>query len=57
MGQNGFWDNPDGAKSVVSEVKQLKAAIEPIQALLQQIEDVRAMHELGEEASDPAQEK
>ena len=52
MGQSGFWDNPQGAKTVVSEVKVLKAAIEPVESLLRGVEDVRALYQLGEEAGD-----
>jgi peptide chain release factor 2 len=54
MGQPGFWDNPDAAKSVVAEVKALKALIEPLLAILRDIDDVRALLELAEEAKDPA---
>jgi len=52
MGESGFWDNPEAAKGVVSELKRLKAATDPIQALLSGIEDVRALYQLGEEAGD-----
>jgi peptide chain release factor 2 len=52
MGEPGFWDHPDGAKSIVAEVKILKATIEPMQAMLAAIEDVRALYQLGEEAGD-----
>jgi peptide chain release factor 2 len=52
MGEPGFWDHPDGAKSIVAEVKVLKAAIEPMQAMLAAIDDVRALYQLGEEAGD-----
>jgi peptide chain release factor 2 len=41
MGEPGFWDHPDGAKSIVAEVKVLKAIIEPV-------------YQLGTEADDPA---
>jgi peptide chain release factor 2 len=52
MGQPEFWDNPDGAKGIVAEMKILKATIEPITALLAKIDDVKAMYELGSEAGD-----
>src|SRR5436190_20910937 len=52
MGQGGFWDHQESAKTVVSEVKILKTQIEPVQDLLQRIEDVRALYQLGEEAGD-----
>src|SRR5205809_6471826 len=52
MGEGGFWDNQDSAKTVVSEVKQIKAAVEPVEELLRGVGDVRAMYELGAEAGD-----
>ena len=52
MGETSFWDHQDTAKSVVAEMKILKAAIEPVEAMLRGIEDVRAMYQLGEEAGD-----
>ncbi len=52
MGEPGFWDNQDTAKSVVGEVKVLKAVIEPVESLLRGVDDVRAMYQLGAEAGD-----
>jgi peptide chain release factor 2 len=52
MGEPGFWDHPDAAKSVVAEMKLIKVAIEPVQKLLTDIDDVRAMYQLGHEAGD-----
>jgi peptide chain release factor 2 len=52
MGQTGFWDNPEAARAVVTQVKTLKAQIDPLVELLKGIEDVRALHELAEEARD-----
>ncbi len=52
MGEGSFWDNQDTAKSVVAELKIIKAAIEPVEAMLRAIEDVRAMYQLGEEVGD-----
>jgi peptide chain release factor 2 len=54
MGEPGFWDNQDAAQGLVSEMKQIKAAIEPIDELLRGVDDVRAMYELGSEAGDQA---
>jgi len=53
MGEPGFWDHPDGAKSIVAEVKVLKSTIEPMQAMIAAIGDVRALYQLGTEAEDP----
>jgi peptide chain release factor 2 len=52
MGAEGFWDNQEAARAVVGEVKVLKATIDPIESLLREIEDCRAMIQLGEEAGD-----
>jgi peptide chain release factor 2 len=52
MGEAGFWDNPERAKTIVSELKVLKAQIEPITNMLAGIEDVRALYQLAEEAGD-----
>jgi peptide chain release factor 2 len=52
MGQPGFWDYPDQAKSVVGEVKGLKSIIDPVEDLLRAVGDVRALYQLGEEAGD-----
>jgi peptide chain release factor 2 len=52
MGEAGFWDDPTEAKSVVAQVKVLKASIEPIESMLRGIDDVQAMSQLGEEAGD-----
>jgi peptide chain release factor 2 len=52
MGQPGFWDNQETAKSTVAEVKVLKAMIDPVDAMLKGIDDVRAMYQLGEEVGD-----
>jgi len=53
MGQAGFWDDPERARAVVSELKSLKATIDPLAAVLAGIDDARAMWELAEEADDP----
>jgi peptide chain release factor 2 len=52
MGQTGFWDNPDQAKKIVSELKVIKAQMDPILGLLAEIDDVKAMYELASEAED-----
>jgi peptide chain release factor 2 len=52
MGQPGFWDNQESAKAVVAETKILKATIDPIEQLITDIDDVRALQELGAEAGD-----
>src|SRR5688572_5937612 len=54
MGEPGFWDKPEKARSIVSELKVLKAIIDPLQDVLSGLDDVRAMHELAQEADDQA---
>ena len=54
MGESGFWDNPEAAKGIVSELKLVKAAVTPVQEMLAAIDDVRALCQLGEEAGDEA---
>ncbi|HZL35091.1 MAG TPA: peptide chain release factor 2 [Tepidisphaeraceae bacterium] len=52
MGEAGFWDHQESAKAIVSELKAIKAAIDPVGDLLRAIGDVNAMYELGAEAGD-----
>lgn len=54
MGQADFWSDPESAKAVVSELKILKAQIDPLDRLMTGIEDVRALLQLAEEADDQA---
>lgn len=54
MGQADFWNNQEKAKLVVAEMKILKAQVEPIQKIIADIEDVKALVELAEEADDQA---
>ncbi len=53
MGSDGFWDHPELAKPIVSELKTIKAATDPVEQLEKQLEDVRALHQLGAEVNDP----
>src|SRR5947209_1515775 len=52
MGETGFWDNQEAAKPVIHELKSLKSQIDPLEAILKGIDDVRALYELAEEAGD-----
>jgi len=52
MGEEGFWNNQEAAKPIIQELKVLKAQIDPLEAILKQIDDVRALYELAEEAGD-----
>ncbi len=52
MGEPGFWDHPEEAKSIVAEAKLIKTTIDPVLNVLKDLEDVRAMQELGAEVGD-----
>ncbi len=52
MGEVGFWDNQEAAKPIIHELKLLKSQIDPLEAILKGIDDVRALYELAEEAGD-----
>jgi peptide chain release factor 2 len=53
MGQPGFWDNQDTAKTVVAEAKVLKAMLDPIEQITTALDDTKALYDLGIEAADP----
>ncbi len=50
----GFWDQPDRARTVVEEVRQLKRWIEPYQDLAQRVTDARELATLNADEPDPA---
>jgi len=52
MGSADFWDDQERAQKILSEMKRLKASIEPVQDMLDGLGDVRAMKELADEAED-----
>jgi peptide chain release factor 2 len=52
MGEPGFWDNQEAAKGIVFELKALKAIVDPVEQMLQGIDDARALYELAQEAGD-----
>ena len=52
MSTPGFWDNQDSAKSVVSQISTLKAMVEPMEELQQEIKDLRELFELAVAESD-----
>jgi peptide chain release factor 2 len=54
MGDAGFWNNQETAKATVAELKTLKAIIEPIDKAIADLDDTRALYELGQEAGDDA---
>ena len=52
MGSAGFWNDPDTANQVVAELKAIKAQIEPVGKVAQQVEDAKVLWEMAEEADD-----
>ncbi len=54
MAQEGFWDNPEAAKSVVSQISGLKSVIEPVLAADKSIRDIQDLFELAAEENDAA---
>ena len=52
MNEADFWEKPEAAQSIVAELKTIKSATEPIESILREIEDVRALYDLGTEAGD-----
>jgi peptide chain release factor 2 len=52
MSVAGFWDNPDAAQSVVSQLSALKSLIEPIEEIHRETEDLRELFELAAAESD-----
>jgi peptide chain release factor 2 len=56
MAAEGFWDRPEAARKTIAELKPLKAHVEPVEAALRALEDVRTLAELGEEAGAEAVE-
>jgi peptide chain release factor 2 len=54
MGEPGFWDSQEKARGIVSELKVLKAVINPLQTVMSGLDDARALHQLAEEADDQA---
>ena len=52
MSKAGFWDNPDEAQSVVSQLSVLKAIIEPVEEIQREAKDLNELFELATDESD-----
>ncbi len=52
MAAPGFWDNPEAARDTVTELKSIRAIVEPVRKLTTRFEDLEAMAQLLEEAED-----
>ncbi len=51
MGEPGFWERPD-AQDVVSRLKALKAAVDPVANAISRIEDLQVLVELADAEND-----
>lgn len=56
MAETGFWDKPQEAQKLVADVAALKASIRPVIEFKRQINDLKALMELLEEASEEESE-
>jgi peptide chain release factor 2 len=52
MSKAGFWDNPDSAQSVVSQLSALKSVIEPVEEMQREVKDLQDLFELAAAESD-----
>ena len=52
MSREGFWNNPDSAQSVVSELSALKSVIEPVEEIQREAQDLQELFELAASESD-----
>jgi len=52
MSKAGFWDNPDSAQSVVSQLSALKTVIEPVEEIQREVKDLQELFELAASESD-----
>ena len=57
MNAADFWNDQESAKGTVSELKRLKASIEPVQAMLREVDDLRALYELANEEEGEARDE
>ncbi len=52
MASADFWDNPDAANRTVTELKRLRAVVEPVEAAHEKVEDAAMLWEMAEEEGD-----
>ncbi len=52
MGADDFWNSPEAAKRVVSEMKALKVQIEPLTRTIEEFENAKVAYEMSREAGD-----
>ena len=49
MTQPGFWDNPEAAQRVTSQLSALKSVVEPVEELGREVSDLAELFELAAE--------
>jgi len=54
INQNGFWDNPDAARPVVTQLSTVKSVINPVFELETEVRDLRDLFDLAVEEDDAA---
>jgi len=52
MSQPRFWDNPDGAQRVTSQLSALKGVVEPVEELTREVSDLAELFEMAAEEAD-----
>ena len=52
MAQANFWDNAESAQKVVSQLKILKATVEPVEKAIEQSEELALLWEMAQEEND-----
>ncbi len=52
MSQPGFWDNPEAAQSIVSQLSKLKSLVEPAEQIQQSANDLAELFDLAVAESD-----
>ena len=52
MSKEGFWDNPDSAQSVVSQLSALKSVIEPVEEMQREAKDLQELFDMAADAAD-----
>lgn len=57
MAKAGFWDNPDKAQSVVSQLSAIKAVVEPVEEIQHEVKDIKELFELAADEEELKQVK
>ena len=52
MSQPGFWDNPEKAQSVASQLGTVKSVIDPVEELQREVRDLADLCEMAIEEGD-----